>query len=151
MKFRTYEYWCKLQEFSADPEAVENYRRHLDSIADRVPADLLRVERQNALHDSVLRTAVVNMAEGRARLELDGDDGHGEYADIIIEYTEVKDFAILCDNRGAMGGPGGLGDLGYSEVHVVGRHLEHRLLFSTGTEIRILFEEIRMTGVADYS
>ncbi|HWX42575.1 MAG TPA: hypothetical protein VN345_15600 [Blastocatellia bacterium] len=42
-------------------------------------------------------------------------------------------------------GPNGFGDLGYDEIEVLdGGMFEHRLLFSSGIELAIMFEEFRL-------
>jgi hypothetical protein len=55
-------------------------------------------------------------------------------------YSGVEHFESEADPKVGLRGPSGYGDLGYYEIDVLpeGR-FEHRLLFSTGIELRVIF------------
>lgn len=59
--------------------------------------------------------------------------------------TGVRSFHSTQSDEPALSGPTGYGDLGYWEVHLAGDALEHRLLFSTGVELRVVFEGLGLT------
>lgn len=57
-----------------------------------------------------------------------------------MRYDGVRTVTSCAASERGLPGPGGYGDLGYTEVHLVGGRPEHWLLFSSGIEIQIAFE-----------
>lgn len=61
---------------------------------------------------------------------------------VRLSYRGVDGMTIETDPDGVLPGPAGFGDLGYSEIdRPVPDLFEHRLLFSSGLELRVRFRE----------
>lgn len=53
---------------------------------------------------------------------------------------DVVSFNLLADHDIGLPGPHGFGDVGYDEADInVDGNLEHRLLFSSGIEMQVVF------------
>jgi hypothetical protein len=136
VRFFTLDRWRGCQTGDAgDPGA--GYARHLDSIRALLPADLLALQESISLHDARLRQLVVLPAEAGMRLVLDSYAGDERFT---LTYSEVERVESTADPEAGLGGPQGYGDLGYDEVDVLpSGALEHRLLFSSGIELAVMF------------
>ena len=65
-----------------------------------------------------------------------------------ICYKGVSRFKSFAGRGKALPGPSGYGDLGYYEIELLDDgFLEHRLLFSSGIELSIIFHEIELFEV----
>lgn len=84
-------------------------------------------------------------------IHLDGcgyDQESKSYFDrrIHLVYRGVTSFLSTADPAQGLSGPHGYGDLGYNEIELVeARRFEHRMLFSTGIELEIQFEEFQLS------
>ena len=141
MRFFTMAWWCGSQTGDAgSPWAA--YAAHVASVRDRLPPDLLILEESVSLHDARLRELRVMFAQGTVSLGLDSDGG-GERLTLI--YSGVERLQSTADPEVGLGGPAGYGDLGYGEVDALpGGAFEHRLLFSTGIELAVVFRGFRL-------
>lgn len=144
-------WWCGTQTDDAgDPLAA--YAAHLAAVRDHLPPDLLATEESVSLHDTRLRE--LRLADGSLLLRLDSYAGDER---LTLTYTGVERFESAADPKVCLGGPAGYGDLGYCEVDALpGGTFEHRLLFSTGIELAVVFRGFRLQqarpaelGVAD--
>ena len=141
VRFFTMAWWCGTQTGDAgDPAAA--YAAHLAAVRDRLPPDLLATEEAVSLHDTRLRELRLLPVEGRLSLGLDSYAGDERFT---LTYTAVERFESAADPEVGLGGPAGYGDLGYCEVEALpdGR-FEHRLLFSTGIELAVVFRGFRL-------
>lgn len=139
MRFFTMAWWCGLQRGDASDPSVP-YVAHLAAIRDRLPPDLLTTEESVSLHDARLRD--LRFAERRLVL---GFDDHDADERLTLTYLDVERFGSTSDPEVSLGGPGGYGDLGYSEVDVLPIGVfEHRLLFSTGIEFSVVFRGFQL-------
>ena len=145
MKFFTMAWWCGEQENHAgDPAAA--YAAHLAAIRDRLPPDLLATEEVVFLHDARLRELRLVPGEGSLALILEDYDGTERFT---LIYTGVEVLASDADPKVGLSGPAGYGDLGYCEVDALpSGAFEHRLLFSTGIELRVVFLDFRLMRAA---
>jgi hypothetical protein len=136
LRFFTFDWWCGNQtQHVGDPSA--DYARHLDAIRDRLPSQLLAVQESVHLHDARLRQLVVLPAAASARLVLESYSGDERFA---LTYTGVERMESTADPSTGLRGPHGYGDLGYDEVDALpSGAFEHRLLFSTGIELVLVF------------
>jgi hypothetical protein len=134
-------WWCGVQTGEgADPFAA--YATHLAAIRDRLPPDLLATEESISLHDTRLRELRLSVAQGSLSLGLDNCTGDER---LTLVYTGVERFESSADPEVGLGGPAGYGDLGYWEVDVLPDDaIEHRLLFSTGIELIVMFRGFRI-------
>ena len=79
-------------------------------------------------------------------IELDGSDARGGSRKFLLTYQQLQSFESTSDPNIGLGGPHGYGDLGYDEADISAcGHLEHRMLFSSGIEFRILFACFKLT------
>ena len=93
-----------------------------------------------SLHDTRLRE--LWLADGMLVLGLDSHAGDER---LTLIYTGIAWFESTADPKVGLGGPTGYGDLGYCEVDALpGEVLEHRLLFSTGIELAVVFRGFRL-------
>jgi hypothetical protein len=141
MRFFTMAWWGGVQTGEeTDPSAA--YAAHLAAIRDRLPAYLLATEESISLHDTRLRELQLSIAQKLLSLGLDSYAGDER---LTLEYTGVERFESSADPKVGQGGPAGYGDLGYCEVDVLpGDMFEHRLLFSTGIELVVMFRGFRI-------
>lgn len=132
-------WWCGIQTGDAgDPSAA--YTAHLATVRDRLPPELLATEESVSLHDTRLRE--LQLADGTLTLGLDSYAGDER---LTLTYAGVERFESTADPEVGLGGPAGYGDLGYCEVDALpGGTFEHRLLFSTGIELAVVFREFRL-------
>ncbi|MES2788246.1 MAG: hypothetical protein V4719_01405 [Planctomycetota bacterium] len=139
MKFFTMEWWsgCQRLEFY-DP--MPDFQSHLDTIRDRLPPDLLALQETVSLHDANLCELDLDVGAGALEIQLNGDDGTGGLRRFTLQYSEVDSFRSIADRDIGLPGPHGYGDLGYNEADLTDTGMfEHRLLFSTGIELQIVF------------
>ncbi len=123
-----------------DPLAA--YAAHLDAIRDRLPPDLLATQESVSLHDTRLRELRLVVAERSLSVALDSHSGRERFT---LTYGGVEQFESSADPKVGLNGPAGYGDLGYCEVSVLlTGAFEHRLLFSTGIELIVVFRDFRL-------
>ena len=119
---------------------MEAYGQHLETILSRLPAGARELIQSHSLHDAHLQDLDVDMAARQITLSLQVFPvfGAGDRMPLQLAYTGVQGLVLHGYNDSPLGGPGGLGDLGYDEWHLTTDGLaEHRLLFSSGAEIFI--------------
>lgn len=148
VKYLTYDWWLKGQEESP----LLQYVRHLKQIRDRLPPDLRRLaeDARMPLHDGHLRELRLVASTRELQIVIDGDDGAGGACEFRLIYAGVRSLAAFGAEAG-MPSPGGFGDLGYCEVDLVDDAYEHRMLFSTGIELHVVFEDFRLETKLDKS
>jgi hypothetical protein len=139
MRFFTMSWWCATQTGDAGgPSAA--YAAHFATIRDRLPPQLLATAESVPLHDARLRG--LRLANDTLVLELDTFVGDER---LTLTYTDVTRFESSADPEVGLGGPAGYGDLGYCEVDALpDGAFEHRLLFSTGIELAVVFRGFRL-------
>lgn len=141
MRFFTIAWWMGLQGEEL-PSPAPAYAAHLATIRDRLPSDLLATEETVSLHDARLRELRLPLAKGTLTLGLDNYAGDER---ITLTYSGVERFESIADPEVGLGGPTGYGDLGYCEVDALpDGTLEHRILFSSGIELRVTFRGFRL-------
>lgn len=129
-------WWCGVQVGQSGSPAAD-YAAHLATIRERLPPDLLTTEESVSLHDCRLRELRLLTAEGSLSLGLDSYAADERFT---LVYTGVERFESSADPNVGLGSPAGYGDLGYCEVGILPScAFEHRLLFSTGIELVVVF------------
>lgn len=139
MRFFTMDWWGGRHQ-GDDPFAA--YTVHLAAIRHLLPPDLLATEESISLHDTRLRELFLSPKECSLRIALDTYAGDKH---LVLAYNEVERFQSLAAPDVGLGGPGGYGDLGYCEVDIWPcGSFEHRLLFSTGIELVVVFRGFQL-------
>jgi len=111
----------------------------------RLTRELLYLEREISLHDGTVRRLEVALGAAKLSIELSADDGKGGLLNVRLLYGKVVSFEAVAPEDYCRCGPMvGFGHLGYCEVDIVDDAFEHRFLFSTGIEFRIVFGEFRL-------
>ncbi len=147
MKFFTIDWWMGAQDDSEQSDPIEAYWRYIDSIRDRLLPTLVRVQSELSLHDAQLTDLAIDFGAGTLYIVLDSDDGNTRYRRITLNYSGVSAFESTANRDKWLPGPWGYGDLGYDEVDLFGDSFEHRFLFSTGIEMRIIFREFSFSYI----
>jgi hypothetical protein len=138
LRFFTLDWWRGIRRGDVGDPSAE-YARHLDAIRDRLPADLLASQESIPLHDARLRHWIIAPAAASARLVLESYAGDERFN---LSYSGVERMESTADPSAGLTGPYGYGDLGYDEVDILASGaFEHRLLFSTGIELAVVFRE----------
>jgi len=144
MQFFTMTWW----QGESDDDPFPLYDAHLATIRDQIPSQLRQLDQADpySLHDALLREMHFDAARAELNLLLDVEDGQLDWRRLRLTYQKVTSFQSHADPNVGLGGPHGYGHLGYTEIHLVpDGHLEHRLLFSTGIELRIRFADFSFT------
>jgi hypothetical protein len=142
MKYFTLEWWAN----HCDINVFDTYDTYINQNRTRILADLLQIYDEVSLHDARLRSMIVLPEVKTTSIELDGcrllENGNYASREIWLSYSKVDYFKITADPNRGLAGPHGFGDLGYDEIEVIKDGLfEHRMIFSSGIEIQIRFEE----------
>jgi hypothetical protein len=133
-------WWCQVQE-GTEGNPYPDYRAHLASLRDRIPKDRLQTLdalESVAVHDGRLRELQLDPVRRTLHIFL---DTYWEGGKMTLAYTDVESFVSTADPTIGLSGPYGYGDVGYDEIDASpsGAFI-HRLLFSSGIEMEIVFE-----------
>jgi hypothetical protein len=145
MQYFTYAWWSGQ---SSSGSAASDYEAHLRSVRPRLPAGAIDILDHLDFHDSHLLTLAVDPERAEVRLDLDviSPSHGGDRIPLRLTYSGVITLHQTSYRDNALGGPGGLGDLGYDEWHITSDGgAEHRLLFSSGAELHIRFKEVAVS------
>jgi hypothetical protein len=154
LRFITLDWWR-----GDDPrDPFPAYQAHLAKIRQLLPARLIGLQEDCRLHDAEVQSTRYESASGVFVIDLIAYEEEEAPARtnarrVRLRYSQVVSIFSTVDPRGALPGPGGYGHLGYDEVDVTKEgHLEHRLLFSTGIEMQIVFAEfgLEWEGLEDF-
>ena len=137
LRFFTLEWWQGLQDDGA-PYPFVTYRECFDRIQKKLPVSFAEFCKRVSLHDSRLRGLRLNAVNQELQMELTGDDGQGGLRRFALVYGGVVTFESNADPNNGLAGPHGYGDWGYDEADMLdGGLCEHRILFSSGIEVRV--------------
>lgn len=139
MKYFTMDRWLHAQSLQFSNEPWRAYREHFERIRDRLTPDLVRIDTDGLLHDGELRELTFDATARQLTVVMDADDEQENYIRYRLEYGDVEQFEISGRPEGLVVFGPDFGDLGYLETDLVGKRFEHRMLFSTGVEWRIVF------------
>ena len=137
MKYFTREWWEKQD---GDSEPFNRYEAYLASVRAQVPAPLLELWEQHTLHDAEVKRIESRLVRGTVVMALDGWDRELKNpVRYSLKFSGVSEFDQVLP-------PGPyleeeLGDLGYWECELLDPVVEVRMLFVSGAEFRIMFEE----------
>ena len=105
----------------------EEYWRHLESISDRLPADLIAADRR--LHDAELLAIEYDVDTKRLRLRVKPLESPQER----WTFTQVSQYNWI--NHRMQAGRGPVWDMGYSELRLVPTGFQMDILFTSGLEL----------------
>jgi len=136
-----------------DPTPTRAYQQYIDGVRDKLPSDLQRlcnywtaeVEKAVYLNDGRIRSIQVMQAAASAEVVMDGElPGRIEVL-VHLHYGQVASFQSVVDPAGGLPGPCGYGDHGADEIEVrEDGLLEHRMLFSSGIELSVVFRTFQL-------
>jgi Protein of unknown function (DUF4085) len=140
LKYFTREWWTNGGE---DENSVSAYRAYIASIKDKLMPDVARLAEGHLLHDASLSRIETLLNEKQLKMSFIGwDDEFKKRMQIELCFDEVRDldidFPFQQDD-----GESGIGDLGYYEIELLeGGFVEVRMLFSSSTEMQIVFRSL---------
>lgn len=144
MKFFTMDWWRGVSQLSDDGPSAD-FRAHLAAIRDKLPAGLLALQESVSLHDSHVRRMQYDHKASTLDIMLDGEADKGGLRRFHLHYKDVVLIETTSDPEVGLPGPHGYGDLGYDEADITADgQLEHRMLFSSGIEMRVVFAEFEL-------
>ncbi len=131
---------------SVESNPMAAYQAHLAEIRDRLPEALLWLQEGFRLHDATVSRTWYDSTSNVLEIDLVGDNDTDDphQCDRVrryeLRYSRIVSVQTTIDRGGPLPGPKGYGDLGYTEVDLtIEGHFEHRLLFSSGIEMQIVF------------
>ncbi len=126
-------------------DPVPEYQKHLVAIRDLLPKDLLTLQETVSLHDAILIVLESDYNQKSLTILLNGDNGYGKLRQFTLRYSNVISFNSIVEPERGLQGPRGFGDLGYDEADMLPNGtFEHRLLFSSGIELQINFQDFKL-------
>lgn len=144
MKYFTLKWWLGLQDGRGE-DPVEAFQDHVASIQDVLPKDFRTLSESVSLHDARLRRMEFDAATQTLEMKLDACGGGGKSRKLTLRYLQVDSFLSTANPALGLPGPFGYGDLGYDEPHrLADGRFEHRILFSSGIELRIRFSNFQL-------
>lgn len=139
VQFFTMAWWCGTQNGDTG-DSLAAYAAHVAAVRQHLPPDLLATEENVSLHDTRLRE--LRFTNSTLTLWLDSYSGEER---LTLIYDGVERFESTADPEVGLNGPAGFGDLGYCEVDALpDGTFEHRMLFSTGIELVVVFRWFRL-------
>jgi hypothetical protein len=141
MKYMTLAWWNSLQQRGGGAEKnapLMAYKAHYDKIEKSLTASLSKFLASVRLHDANFRGLKSDPANHSVTLNLWIDE-----KPVALVYSGVSHFEIIYQPGQGLRASEEFGDLGYDEVDVKGKKFEHRLLFSTGVEFVVEFDQFQ--------
>lgn len=138
MKYFTYEWWSN--ESPEAEYAFKEYRSYLASIKDVLPKEIVEFESQYTLHDSEVKKIFCSFQNNEVILEFLGWNlnlQHQVY--YTLKFSGVTEFNQIFPQQEDVKSE--LGDLGYWEIESIDSGVEVRMLFASGAEFKIIFQE----------
>ena len=137
MKYFTREWWAKGEE---DWEPFNRFEAYLATVRGQLPEPLLELWSEHTLHDAEVKRIETRFIGGSVVMTLDGWDRELQNP---VRYSLTFGGATEFDQ---VLPPGPyveeeLGDLGYWEFEFLDPGVEVRMLFVSGAEFRVVFEE----------
>jgi len=144
MRFFTMDWWRGVSQLSDDAPSADS-RAHLATIRDKLPAGLLALQESVSLHDSHIRRMRYDHNASTLDVMLDGEDDKCGARRFNLRYKDIVSIETTSDPEVGLPGPHGYGNLGYDEADITpDGQLEHRMLFSSGIEMRIVFADFEL-------
>lgn len=150
MKYFTVDQWIADQEPEPSVDARESalirYADYLRGARSALPIEFLPLTSEIVIHDARALSVTTRVQESTVEITLDPGPLTGRpWRELHLTYLAIRTMRLSSDPDKGLVGPNGFGDLGYDEIEVLdGGMFEHRLLFSSGIELAIMFEEFRL-------
>ena len=135
MKYFTSAWWAGDDK----SDAGKKYRHHFESIKNKLSETIIQFDSTVNLHDAQI--AEINfLAKGKILfLSCKYYDANDDVKTIGMQYGGVAGFYIIPSEKDDLSE--GFDDLGYDEFDLHGDLFEHRMLFASGREMRVVFKE----------
>jgi hypothetical protein len=141
MKYFTSEWWSSGCE---DETVFERYKEYLDSVAAKLPDQLISIQEKYTLHDSNLKEIKSNFESDSVSIRLRGwDIAFEKEIEYSLLFIGVTEFNQLLPQQEYVESE--LGDLGYWEYEVLNEGTEMRMLFASNAEFSIRFQGFEFT------
>jgi len=142
-------WWRRTQNLDCNPRIVhkprDSYNVYYRSIRQRLPKAIKLLEEKIYLSDANLLKMLIGIDSKQVLLRVITLGGNAPSRVLEVCYRGVSRFKPIAVRGKALPGPSGFGDLGYYEIELLdGGFWEHRLLFSSGLELSIIFNEIEL-------
>ena len=142
MKYFTKEWWASGGE---DERCIYAYSEYLDSVRGDLPSGVVDLIDNHTLHDSTLISIAVDV--NRQTIEMITSGWDCKFANKLIytlSFLGLTSFRMLAEDGVKENfEANGIGDLGYYEFEISPEHeVEARMLFSSGAEMIINFEQL---------
>ncbi|WP_040508053.1 hypothetical protein [Leptospira wolffii] len=145
MKYFTYDWWFGEDLSNNDP--AERYSAHYRLIENKLPKEIRTFVKEVNLHDSRELEIKRNEQDHSISLKLlcyryDDAFSSDSQFELMINYFDVSEFKVLSDivSNETIEFDVSEDDLGYDEFDMIENNsFEHRLLFSSGMELKITF------------
>lgn len=146
MKYFTLEWWNGVEELEDEIDPLDSYETYFQSIKGKIPVAFQQLRHEIYLHDGNVTHLKYSGAAGELCIILNNNDSRGTLLEITLFYKGVTLFESTSDPNKGFHGPLGYGDLGYDEIEVLGSDIfEHRILFSSGIEFKIQFNNLELS------
>ncbi len=147
MKYFSVNDWT---EWSETAENVVAYRTYIDSIRSFLPIDLQLLTGAGgklSLNDGEIETIQVSLEAASVNISIRGkwikNTVVGERIFFLNYKRVVSLISIIDPNASGLHGSG-YGDHGFDEIEIIGDIYEHRMLFSSGIELHIRFQDFSL-------
>lgn len=136
MKYFTTAWW----EDGCEVEVIERYQEYLASIRSQLPKSLNDFENNHTLHDAEVESVLNDFDRQTVEMTLNGYNQKLEYpVRYILKFLGVSQFHQQLPKQEYIESE--LGDLGYTELELLGSTVEMRMLFVSHAEFRIEFSD----------
>ena len=152
MKYFTLSWWQKIQDFDCSDQIIneprDTYEIYYRSVRERLPKAIRLIEEKIYFSDANLINLLVNLNEKKLSLRVVTLGGDKPSRVVELQYTGVSRFRTLDGKGESLPVSDGYGDIGYYEIEVLDNNVfEHRLLFSSGIEFSIVFNDVGLYHV----
>ncbi len=140
MKYFTSKWWASGCE---DESVFKKYQDYYSSISSKLPNDVLTLEKEHTLHDSNIESIYSDVDNKTVTIKFNGWNQEFNnpvvYEIIFKNVSSFKQTLPLDDDNC-------LGDLGYWEYEIIGSNIEMRMLFASGAQISVTFQDFRFSS-----
>jgi len=143
MKYFTWDWWMSGSE---DVSNIDDYWNYLESVKDKIPDNISQFVHNYTLHDSRLVELRISTEKKECVMVFDGFDKELVNS---LNYELIYTGFLSVDTLFHSSEPlehllsGGFGSVGYDEFELLQNGIiSHKILFETGVELVMIFEEL---------
>ncbi|WP_094789935.1 hypothetical protein [Zooshikella ganghwensis] len=138
MKYFTSEWWASGCE---NESVIDKYREYYLSISSKLPDQLRSFEENHTLHDANVTSISTDLVKNEVAINFKGWDRELNYpVNYEIYFVGVKSF-----NQTSLQEDSEIGDLGYWEYEALDGDIEMRMLFASGAQFNVVFNDFRFS------